>query len=327
VFNFYSADTHRHRFNAEEVEAFHRAGRKTTYEKGAVIIRRGEPGDSMYVLMDGEVEVFTEDDEGLLTLGAGCYFGELSFINPDHLRSTTIVARTTCSICVLNQESAQELFESCPQALFTLLRRACAFLVDKEEGLIKNLKRKNRELEQTLDFLRRTREERDVQEVLAQTDPLTGLYNRRCLTEQLGRCTDHAQVTGEKLALVLLDLDQFKPINDQFGHAIGDEVLQQVGKIMRKGVRRSDLPCRLGGDEFAIVLPNVDADIAATRAEAIRLQIESMPPIVSMNATSVTASLGGTMYVPDESPKAFLKRADDELYRAKTRGRNRLSWA
>ena len=327
MFNFYAADSQRHRFDEEEVAAFHRAGQNTAYAKGDVILRRGDEGDSMFVLLEGEVEVFTENSEGLLTLGPGCYFGELSFINPDHRRSTTIVARTACKLCVLDQGSAEELFRTCPQALFTLLRRSCAFLVDKEEGLIKNLKRKNRELEQTLDFLRRTREERDVQEVLAQTDPLTGLYNRRCLTEQLDRCTNHAQATGEKLALVLLDLDQFKPINDKFGHPTGDEVLQLVGKIMREGVRRSDLPCRLGGDEFAIVLPNVDAHIAATRAESIRRQIESMPPVVAAEATPVTASLGGTMYVSPETPETFLKRADDELYRAKMRGKNCLSWA
>ena len=327
MFNFHAADSKRHQFDADEIAAFHRAGCEVSFAEGDPIVKRGDDGDSMYIMLEGEVEVFTENDDETLVLGPGCYFGELSFINPDHRRSTTIVARTSCKICVLNQDSAEELFDTCPRALFTLLRRACSFLVDKEEGLIKNLKRKNKELEQTLDFLRRTKEERDVQEVLAQTDELTGLYNRRCLMEQLTRAVDRATQTGEGLALVLIDLDQFKPINDTYGHATGDIVLRRVGDVMRSGVRRSDLPCRLGGDDLAILLPNVATHVAAARAESIRRQIEEMPPIALAEGSPITASVGGTMYLEGESSEALIKRADEELYRAKQSGRNRMSWA
>jgi two-component system cell cycle response regulator len=95
---------------------------------------------------------------------------------------------------------------------------------------------------------------------------------------------------------------------------------------MKTGIRRSDLPCRLGGDEFAIVLPNVQPHIAATRAETIRRQIELVTFLENAPEHDITASLGGTMFVPGETVEQLVKRADDELYRAKMKGRNRLSW-
>jgi diguanylate cyclase (GGDEF)-like protein len=324
--DLHTADSLMHRFTPEEVRAFHQAGAHESYEAKDTILTRGDEGDSMFIILSGTARVLLEEGGEPILLKEGSYFGELSFINPDHKRSTTIVADTACELLVLNQKSAESLFREVPTVLFTLLRRACAFLVEKEEALISNLKRQNRELERTLDYLRRTKEELDYQELLAQTDELTGLYNRRCLMEQLSRCVDRANRTGESLALVILDLDHFKPVNDELGHMAGDKILKSIASIMKTGIRRSDLPCRLGGDEFAIVLPNVQPHIAATRAETIRRQIELVTFLENAPEHDITASLGGTMFVPGETVEQLVKRADDELYRAKMKGRNRLSW-
>ena len=322
--DFFDAENQRQRFTDAEIEAFHHAGRKECFGKGDVILERGDKGDSMYLVLQGSVSVSVDSESSSTGLGPGSYFGELSFINPEHRRSATIVARTECELMVLDQESAELLFSTQPRALFTLLRRACAFLVNKEEELIARLTRKNRELEQSLDYLRRTKEELDVQELLAQTDELTGLYNRRCLMEQLAKSMKRCEEAGIGLALVMLDLDNFKPINDSLGHAAGDKVLRRVGEIMRHGVRQSDLPCRLGGDEFAIVLPDVKNHVARERSRTILRQIEGMPQLSA--DTIVTASMGGTMFRTGETSDEFVARADKLLYRAKEAGRNRLCW-
>ena len=323
--DFFDAENQRQRFTQAEIEAFHHAGRKESFCKGDVILERGDKGDSMYLVLQGSVSIAVDSGISPGGLGPGSYFGELSFIDPEHRRSATIVARTDCELMVLDQDSAEQLFTSQPRALFTLLRRACAFLVRKEEELIGHLTRKNRELEQSLDYLRRTKEELDIQELLAQTDELTGLYNRRCLMEQLAKSMKRCEDAGIGLALVMLDLDNFKPINDSLGHGAGDKVLRRVAEIMRNGVRQSDLPCRLGGDEFAIVLPDVKNHVARERARSILRQIEAMP---QLSATAiVTASMGGTMYQSGESSDAFVERADKLLYRAKEAGRNRLCWS
>ncbi len=323
--DFFDADNQRQRFTDAEIEAFHHAGRKESFLKGEVILERGDEGDSMFMVLQGSVSVMVGDGISPLGMGPGSYFGELSFIDPEHRRSATIVARTDCELMVLDQGSAERLFNTQPRALFTLLRRACAFLVNKEEELIERLTRKNRELEQSLDYLRRTKEELDYQELLAQTDELTGLYNRRCLIEQLTKSMKRSTESGTGLALVMLDLDNFKPINDSLGHAAGDKVLRRVAEIMRSGVRQSDLPCRLGGDEFAIVLPDVKSHVARERSRTILRQIEGMPQL-SAKAV-VTASMGGTMFNSGESAEEFVERADKLLYKAKETGRNRLCWS
>jgi diguanylate cyclase (GGDEF)-like protein len=325
VHDFFEANSQRHRFTDDEIEAFHHAGRREIFRKGEQILERGASGDSMFLVLEGSVSVVMESGITPVGMGPGTYFGELSFINPEHRRSTTIVARTDCALMILDQESADSLFTTHPRALFTLLRRACAFLLDKEEELIGNLTRKNRELEQSLDFLRRTKEELDYQELLAQTDELTGLYNRRCLMDQLAKSMKRADESRCGLALVMVDLDNFKPINDSLGHAAGDEVLRRVSEIMRHGVRQSDLPCRLGGDEFAIVLPEVKNHIARKRARTILRQIERMPQVSA--DVVVTVSMGGTMFQSGETAEELVARADALLYKAKENGRNQLCWS
>jgi diguanylate cyclase (GGDEF)-like protein len=321
---FVAANRH-YRFTDDEIGAFHHAGHTESYGPGDTVLERGDTGDSMFLIMEGEVSVLFETGFAPAAMGPGSYFGELCFINPEHRRSTTIVARTDCTLMVLDQESADTLFSTHPRALFTLLRRACAFLVNKEEELIGHLTRKNRELEQSLDYLRRTKEELDYQELLAQTDELTGLYNRRCLMDQLAKCMQRSDDSGQGLAVVLIDLDNFKLVNDSLGHAAGDELLRQVAGIMRSGVRQSDLPCRLGGDEFAIVLPYVKSHVARKRSRSILRQIEKMPRL--SRDFLVTASMGGTMYRNGEAVEALVARSDGLLYNAKEGGRNQLCWA
>lgn len=320
-------DSPLHVFTDEEVQALFAAGSARTCAANEVVVTEGQPGDSMFFLVEGQAEARLASGTAVRSYGAGHWFGELSFINPGHKRSATIVATTPARLQVLDQSSVQALLASHPRAVFTLLQRACAFLVDAERNLISDLRRRNAQLQDTLQKLELTRRQLSQEELTSRTDALTGLFNRRAFDLELPGFIDRARALGRPLALIVMDLDEFKPVNDVLGHAAGDEVLCGVGKILQQGVRKSDLPCRFGGDEFVIVVADLDEEGARARAEALRLSIGAMPHVGNERGIRVTATMGGALFVDGESPEDFLARADDALNAAKRAGRNRLGWA
>ncbi|QFT84183.1 putative diguanylate cyclase YdaM (plasmid) [Halomonas sp. THAF12] len=156
-------------------------------------------------------------------------------------------------------------------------------------------------------------------------DPLTGLLNRRGLTRYLEEALVEWQKTGTPTAVLLFDLDHFKPVNDQGGHALGDRMLQQVADAVRSVVRSSDHAARQGGDEFAVLLSGCSPDQALVLAEALREQIGSCPVEQGDKRWYVTASIGVSHFQSgEESIKAVLDRADAASYRAKRGGRDRV---
>lgn len=159
-------------------------------------------------------------------------------------------------------------------------------------------------------------------ERLALTDPLTGLSNRRAGERALDREVARARRAASPFSLALLDLDHLKEINDVHGHAVGDDVLCEVSRILTSTFRASDLAVRWGGDEFLILLPDVTLDGAEVFAERARSQVESLsfPGI-----RHVTISAGIVEVAADENPRAAISRADAQLYEAKAGGRNRVN--
>jgi diguanylate cyclase (GGDEF)-like protein len=312
-------------FSEQEVAAILQAGRSCVYRAGETILDKDAVGDSMYILIEGEVEVELGFQESFRLGERGDYFGELSFLDPAHKRSATVRATSGSRLCSLDQSAIDQLSDTHPRTLMTLIRRTCAFLIEAEEQLIDSLTRKNQELEQSYDFLRRTRQELNYQELLAQTDELTGLYNRRCFGAQLAKAVKWIGANGRPVGVVLIDLDDFKPINDRLGHSAGDEVLGQVAEIIKQDVGANHLPCRLGGDEFAVLLTNMRPDEVEQRAEAIRAGVQAMAP-VQQTELRVTASLGIAVYRDGDSVETLLKRADRNLYLSKELGRNRVVW-
>jgi len=162
-------------------------------------------------------------------------------------------------------------------------------------------------------------------ERLAITDPLTGLYNRRFFQSRLAMEIERAKRYGRVLSLVMLDVDNFKEINDQRGHPFGDHVLVEVGKILRGNVRASDIVCRYGGEEFAVLLPETPLEQASLAAEKLRTCLkESFQE--GDDPVALTVSLGVASCpspgVADEND--LVRRADAALYEAKGLGRDRV---
>lgn len=159
----------------------------------------------------------------------------------------------------------------------------------------------------------------------ANTDALTGVNNRRCFLEQAEQELRRAQRFKRAVSVMMIDIDYFKPINDRFGHAAGDAVLQGVVKAALESLRQSDVMGRLGGEEFAVLLPETNLEAALDVANRLRAHIAERPVVTVDAAVPCTVSVGVAELAPhDTTIDALLHRADTALYRAKEQGRNRV---
>ena len=164
---------------------------------------------------------------------------------------------------------------------------------------------------------------------LSNTDHLTGLFNRRYLMEALGKEVQRSQRKRGKLSLILLDIDHFKRVNDQYGHLQGDVVLQKVSLQLQKELRNYDLAARYGGEEFMAILPDATLEEAVFVANRVRMSVQATKFSGELSELSLTVSLGVAMFSKRTCATVddFIKLADDALYRAKANGRNRVEFA
>ena len=178
------------------------------------------------------------------------------------------------------------------------------------------LQRRDAELKQALEDLREQ----------AITDSLTGLLNRRYLREFLPRELTRARRNHATLAMVMIDLDYFKRVNDVFGHGAGDLVLRELGALLRKSVRASDIACRFGGEEFVVVMPESSIEGAVQKSEAIRAAVKDLDlQYDGQSIGRISASFGVALYPAHAGDAdALIRAADEALYRAKSEGRDRV---
>ncbi|MBV1698229.1 MAG: PleD family two-component system response regulator [Hyphomicrobiales bacterium] len=194
--------------------------------------------------------------------------------------------------------------------------------IDKNELLarVRSQVRKRR-------YTERLRDNVQISIEMAITDGLTGLFNRRYMENHLGTLIEQAAARGKPLAVMVLDIDYFKSINDTYGHDAGDDVLRDFARRVKRSIRGIDLACRVGGEEFVVVMPETDMAVAAMVAERLRRRIASEPFSISQGSQSlpVTLSIGiAALRGQDDNAAALIKRADQALYRAKRDGRNRV---
>ena len=156
-------------------------------------------------------------------------------------------------------------------------------------------------------------------------DPLTGLANRRAFLDSAAQLTETQTARDVPVAVFMIDLDRFKSVNDRFGHSVGDEVLRIFAESAQVNLRPTDIVARLGGEEFAVLLADACRDNAFKVAERIRSSFAALAATVAGHAVNATASIGvAIIQDPQQDVHALLAQADQALYRAKARGRNRV---
>ncbi len=220
-------------------------------------------------------------------------------------------------------EGGQKLEEMVSMAPSQDIQKVLNRIMHEVKGL-KNVNRKFiKKLEEQKEEINRLREElRRVKEE-ANIDPLTGLRNRRSFERTLSEFFRDFKKFGYPFSLIMLDLDNFKNINDTYGHLVGDRVLKEIGNILRNYLRAKDVPARTGGEEFTIILPGITREEALMVAERLRKVIANYTVEHEDRKISPTASFGVAEMNEDiESPEDLLKMADENLYKAKRQGKN-----
>ncbi len=178
-----------------------------------------------------------------------------------------------------------------------------------------------------IDSLLNLQEDHIALSELVITDPLTRLFNYRHFSQSLEQELERTHRTGHPTALIMLDLDHFKRVNDQWGHEAGNRVLRQTADLMVSLLRKVDIPCRYGGEEFSLILPGTPLPRAINAANRLRQAIEETPVTVDEEPLYITASMGVGVYMREShfSAEAFVRQVDGLLYEAKTAGRNRVA--
>jgi len=247
----------------------------------------------------------------------------VSSSNFDGLRFVAQVRSTEASrrlpiLAVVDQSDRPRLLKALELGVNDILPRP----VDPEE--LEARARTQIKRKRYADFLK---QKLDYSLEMAVTDALTGLHNRRYMVGQLQGLMSRAGQGGDSVAVLVMDIDHFKLVNDSFGHDAGDEVLREFGVRLATNVRAIDLPCRLGGEEFVVVMPGASLEDATRVADRIRRDVAAQPfPIMGgAEGLTITISVGVAASAGQEdTPEALLKRADEGVYEAKAHGRNQV---
>ncbi len=162
-------------------------------------------------------------------------------------------------------------------------------------------------------------------EKLASLDTLSGLLNRRTLFQRIDMEIERSLRLGLPLTGIMMDIDHFKRVNDNFGHQCGDMIIREIGRRLKKTLRKYDYAGRYGGEEFFVIFPNTTEETALTISERFRKELEGMALDCNNEAFSITVSIGVAQFKPNETPASWIGRADKAMYIAKQWGRNRVT--
>jgi len=233
-----------------------------------------------------------------------------------HVRSAE-ATRSLPILAVISPEDRPRLLKALELGVNDILPRP----VDPEELAARTRTQVKRK--RYADYLR---QKLDYSLEMAVTDALTGLHNRRYMGGRLADFVRGSNRGGGPVAVLMIDIDHFKAVNDGFGHDAGDEVLTEFAVRLATNVRAVDLPCRIGGEEFVVVMPDTRLEDALLIADRIRRDIAAAPfRVMGGEHLSVTASIGVAASTGQgDTPETLLKRADEGVYEAKSRGRDQV---
>lgn len=307
-----------------ELALFARFGHPRQAAAGEVLFRRDEAGGSMFVILSGIVELDFGEELTLGYLGPGEFFGELGLLISGHRRNADARAWTKLALLELGQGEFQKMTGHAPAQASLFLQRTIMRVVSREQALLRQLRRRNRDLETALDDLCCTIHQLSHTEELVRTDELTGLHNRRGLALYLQQCRRPGAALPQ--GLLLIDCDCFKRVNDEHGHLAGDRVLQAVAGILRAVCPQGGLACRLGGDEFCLLLPVADRILLERTADTIMQSVKALLEQPHPVPRICPVSIGLCLLDPDKDWSSWYAHADNALYKAKRHGGNRPQW-
>lgn len=202
--------------------------------------------------------------------------------------------------------------------------------LDNTQGLQVAVSRLKQRLEESRQETENLRQEIAKVREEAVTDSLSGLLNRKGLDKKFAEMLANEEVLARGLSILVIDIDHFKKINDNYGHLLGDKVIRGISQIIVQNIKGRDIAARFGGEEFVVLLPETGSQGAQMLAERLRAAVESMRIRRADNGeaiSTVTASFGVATYRKDDSIKFLIERADKALYQAKSDGRNRVRMA
>ncbi len=307
-----------------EFVLFRECGQARQLAAGEALFRRGDLGTTMYVIEQGAVELDFGEDLATKHMGPLEFFGELGLLIGNHARTADAVASADTTLYALDHGEFQHLVDRDPGLVAYFLRRAIGRVVFSEQSLLRQLRRRNQDLEAALDNLHAATHQLSQTSELIRVDELTGLYNRRGLHLHLQE--RRTQGMPARLGLILIDCDRFKRVNDEYGHIVGDRVLQGIAAVLRSVIRHEDVACRLGGDEFCLLVQAgslLDVQTVAMRvldATRAQLSMPQHPPRIC------PISVGACLVDGRHDWGDWYAQADEALYLAKRQGGNRAHW-
>ena len=246
-----------HQLPEEDLARVAAATQRISFDPGEVVVEIGDPGRSLYLILEGTVQVLYPSrsaDFELARLGPGEFFGEMALLN-DKPRSATVRTVEQVEALLLDKDDFRSIIRESPNVALPLME-AMSIRIRNADEHISGLSDK------------------------AVRDPLTGLLNRRAFGERMVEELDRVRRYGETFSLILVDLDNFKSVNDSLGHDTGDEVLAWVGRLLTELTRGADVPFRIGGEEFAVLCPATPPGVAQTVAQRlVSVVSEAHPPI------------------------------------------------
>lgn len=291
------------------VDAELREGRPMRIEAGQVLLDPKRVNADIFIVLTGELLVCLEPRvvNPLVRLRVGDCVGELSIIdaNPP---SAYVVASTRTHLLAISKAVLWRMLARQPLMALNLLHVLTARIRENNVVLLGSL-----ELQ---------REYRNK----AETDALTGLHNRVWFEEVFPKQLELCERTGQHACLLMVDLDHFKRVNDQYGHQIGDEALRHVATLLRRNLRSTDLCARYGGEEIIVLMPGAELSQAGLTAERLREAIASTPlQLADGRQVALRVSGGIAQWPPGTALEDLVRVADQALYRAKNAGRNQIA--
>jgi diguanylate cyclase (GGDEF)-like protein len=278
-----------------------------TLNDGERLIEPDSQNQHLHLILEGSLHVHLLENESkqYTTLHAGECVGEISIVD-GHYPSAFVVAAETTRILSVPLDTVWSLLDSSHEVAGNLLGILVSRLRNDNKAII-NSKFREKQFEHQ-----------------AHVDALTGIYNRHWMNKSFPRTLNRCMRNNNPFAVMVIDIDHFKKVNDTYGHQAGDLALKHVAKCVQENLRPHDLLVRYGGEEFAVLLTDADHEETANVADRLRSKVEEIEICSRDIAFRVTLSIGITMTQDTDDIDHLLHEADQALYLAKQRGRNRI---